>query len=222
MPPTPRSLAIQPVASAVVALARIFGPAMLKMVDRTAKTMTTTSDSLYLLMAASSWRSVPLKSLARSVVMRPGLGISLTLLLQIQFFLAQLAARNFLIRGAAFHQLGMGALADDAPLIQHQDLVRVQHGGDALRHNNDRGVVGFSLQRTAQRHVGLVVQRREAVIKQIDLRVLGNGAGNRKALLLPTGDVAAALGNRAVEASGLAEMNSVAWAISAACAASRR
>ena len=94
----------------------------------------------------------------------------------------------------------MGALADDAPLIQHQDLVRVQHGGDALRHNNDRGVVGFSLQRTAQRHVGLVVQRREAVVKQIDLRVLGNGAGNRKALLLPAGDVAAALGNRAVEA----------------------
>lgn len=76
----------------------------------------------------------------------------------------------------------------------------MQHSGDALRHNNDRGVVGFSLQRTAQRHVGLVVQRREAVVKQIDLRVLGNGAGNRKALLLPAGDVAAALGNRAVEA----------------------
>ncbi len=96
----------------------------------------------------------------------------------------------------------------------------MQHGGDALRHNNDRGVVGFSLQRTAQRHVGLVVQRREAVVKQIDLRVLGNGAGNRKALLLPAGDVAAALGNRAVEALGLAEMNSVACAISAACSAS--
>ena len=77
--------------------------------------MTTTSDSLYLLMAASSWRSVPLKSLARSVVMRPGLGISLTLLLQIQFLLAQLAARNFLIRGAAFHQLGMGALPTMRP-----------------------------------------------------------------------------------------------------------
>lgn len=79
----------------------------------------------------------------------------------------------------------------------------MQHGGDALRHNNDRGVVSFSLQRTAQRHVGLVVQRREAVVKQIDLRVLGNSAGNRKALLLPAGDVAAALGNRAVEALGL-------------------
>ncbi len=153
-------------------------------------------------MAASSWRSVPLKSLARSVVMRPGLGISLTLLFGIQRFevqllLAQLAARNFLILGAAFHQLGMGALADDAALIQHQDLVRVQHGGDALRHNNDCGVVSFSFQRTAQRHVGLVVQRREAVVKQIDLRVLGNGAGNRKALLLPAGDVAAALGDGA-------------------------
>ncbi len=88
MPPTPRSLAIQPVASAVVALARIFGPAMLKIVDRTAKITTTMSDSLYLLNAESSCRRVPLKSLARSVVMRPGLGISLTLLLQIEFLLA--------------------------------------------------------------------------------------------------------------------------------------
>ena len=51
MPPTPRSLAIHPVASAVVALARIFGPAMLKIVDRTAKITTTMSDSLYLLNA---------------------------------------------------------------------------------------------------------------------------------------------------------------------------
>ena len=81
MLPTPRSLAIQPVASAVVALARILGPAMLKIVERIANTTTTMSDSLYLLMAASSWRSVPLKSLARSVVGRPGLGISRILLL---------------------------------------------------------------------------------------------------------------------------------------------
>ena len=81
MLPTPRSLAIQPVASAVVALARILGPAMLKIVERIANTTTTMSGSLYLLMAASSWRSVPLKSLARSVVGRPGLGISRILLL---------------------------------------------------------------------------------------------------------------------------------------------
>ena len=46
MLPVPRSLAIQPVARAVVALASTLGPAMLKMVDRMAKTMAVMSGSL--------------------------------------------------------------------------------------------------------------------------------------------------------------------------------
>ena len=58
-----------------------YHPAFALPFERIANTTTTMSDSLYLLMAASSWRSVPLKSLARSVVGRPGLGISRILLL---------------------------------------------------------------------------------------------------------------------------------------------
>ena len=69
----------------------------------------------------------------------------------------------------------------------------MQYGRDALRHDDDGGAAGLSLERAAQGYIGLVVQRREAVIKQIDLRVLGNGARNRKALLLPARDIAAAL-----------------------------
>ena len=46
MLPVPRSLAIQPVARAVVALASTLGPAMLKMVDRMANTMAVISESL--------------------------------------------------------------------------------------------------------------------------------------------------------------------------------
>jgi len=46
MLPVPRSLAIQPVARAVVALASTLGPAMLKMVDRMAKTMAVIRGSL--------------------------------------------------------------------------------------------------------------------------------------------------------------------------------
>ena len=45
MPPVPRSLATQPVASAVVAWASTLGPAILKMVERMAKTITTASES---------------------------------------------------------------------------------------------------------------------------------------------------------------------------------
>ena len=46
MAPVPRSLAIQPVARAVVAFASTLGPAMLKMVDSTAKTMEVIRGSL--------------------------------------------------------------------------------------------------------------------------------------------------------------------------------
>ena len=80
MEPVPRSLATQPVARAVVAWASTLGPAMLKMVESTANTTTTPREILYRPRAFSSWRSVPWKSLARSVVIRPGLGISIILL----------------------------------------------------------------------------------------------------------------------------------------------
>ena len=71
----------------------------------------------------------------------------------------------------------MGALAHQTALVQHQDLVCVQHGGDALCHDDDGGVVGLGLQGAAQGHVGLVVQGRETVVEQINFRFFGDGAG---------------------------------------------
>ena len=53
----------------------------------------------------------------------------------------------------------------------------------------------FSRQRPAQDHVGLVVQRGEAVVKEIYLGLLGNGPGDGQPLLLPAGDVGASLGD---------------------------
>ena len=92
----------------MVALARILGPAILKMVERMAKTITTMRESLYWRNALRSCRRVPLKSLARSVVCFPGLGISLILLsgvqvLQVELLLAQLAPGDLLI----FRQVAM-------------------------------------------------------------------------------------------------------------------
>ena len=54
MPPVPRSLAIQPVASAVVAFASTLGPAMLKIVDNMANAQAMPRESLYLPKAESS------------------------------------------------------------------------------------------------------------------------------------------------------------------------
>ena len=92
--------------------------------------------------------------------MRPGLGISLTLLFGIQRFevqllLAQLAAGDLLILRAGSHQLGMGALAHQTAFVQHQDLVCVQHSGDALCHNDNGSVIGLGFQCTAQGNIGL-------------------------------------------------------------------
>ena len=97
----------------------------------------------------------------------------------------------------------MGALAHNAPFVQHQNLVGVEHGGNALGHNDDGGVPGLLFQGAAQSHVGLEVQSGETVVKQIDFRIFGNGPGDGKPLFLPAGHVGAALGDGAFVPFGL-------------------
>ena len=130
---------------------------------------------------------MPLKSLARSVVCFPGLGISLILLsgvqvLQVELFLAQLAPGDLLIFRAGGHELRVSALAHQPAIVQHQDLIGVEDGGNALCHDDHSGIVSFFLQRTAQGDIRLVVKGREAVVEQIDLWILGNGTGDGEPL----------------------------------------
>ena len=110
----------------------------------------------------------------------------------------------------------MSALAHQPAVVQHQDLIGVEDGGNALCHDDHGGVVGLLLQRTAQGDIRLVVKGGEAVVEQIDLRLLGNGAGDGEPLLLAAGYIGAALCNGACIASGFASMNSVACAMEAA------
>ena len=65
----------------------------------------------------------------------------------------------------------------------------MQHCGDSLGHNDDGGVVCLGFQGTAQGHVGLVIQRREAVIKQVDARLFSDGTRNGKTLFLPADEI---------------------------------
>ena len=114
------------------------------------------------------------------VVCFPGLGISLILLsgvqvLQVELFLAQLAPGDLLIFRAGGHELRVSALAHQPAIVQHQDLIGVEDGGNALCHDDHSGIVSFFLQRTAQGDIRLVVKGREAVVEQIDLWILGNG-----------------------------------------------
>ena len=93
----------------------------------------------------------------------------------------------------------MCAAAGDAPAVEHEDLIRVQDRAQALRHDEHRRVVRLPGQGLPQRGVGLIVERGEAVVKQIHLRVLGDGARDRQALPLPAGDVRPALRHRRKE-----------------------
>ena len=75
----------------------------------------------------------------------------------------------------------------------------MQDGAQALRHDDDRGVVRLLGQRLTQRGVRLIVERGEAVVKQVHLRMLGDGARDGQALPLPAGHVRPALRHRREE-----------------------
>ena len=115
--------------------------------------------------------------------------------MQVELLLAQLAPGDLLIFRAGGHELRVSALAHQPAVVQHQDLIGVEDGGNALCHDDHGGVVGLFLQRTAQGDIRLVVKGRETVVEQIDLRLLGNGAGDGEPLLLAAGYVGVSLGD---------------------------
>ena len=53
---------------------------------------------------------------------------------------ARLDLPHFRIAAAGAHQFGMGATLDDAAMVHDRDLVRMHHGGEAVR-DQQRGAV---------------------------------------------------------------------------------
>ena len=89
----------------------------------------------------------------------------------------------------------MGAHADGFAPIQHNNLVRVTNGADALGHDDLGDVVQLFGQPLPQLCVGAVVQRGEGVVEYQNFRLAGQRPGNGKPLLLAAGDITAQLGN---------------------------
>ena len=89
----------------------------------------------------------------------------------------------------------MRAAPYDAPLVEHDDLVGMEHRGNALGHDDLRFAAKLLGERMAQRGVGFVVERAEAVVEQERARIGGKRAGNGQALALAARDVRAALGD---------------------------
>ena len=72
----------------------------------------------------------------------------------------------------------MGTDTRHLALVQHNDLLGVEDGGDPLGHNDDGSILHLLAQRPAQSGIGLVVQGGEGVGKQIYLRIFGNSSGD--------------------------------------------
>ena len=69
----------------------------------------------------------------------------------------------------------MRADADDAPFVEDDDAVGGDDRADALRDDEHRGVGGFGPQRGAQPGVGGEVERREAVVEDVDVGPADDG-----------------------------------------------
>ena len=93
----------------------------------------------------------------------------------------------------------MLADAADAALFQHDDLIGVEDGAHPLSDDDHRGVPRLSLERGPQHRIGLEIQSREAVVKDVDVGLLDDRPGDGKPLSLSAGDVRAPLGDRLVQ-----------------------
>ena len=80
----------------------------------------------------------------------------------------------------------MLADADHPAVVEHDDAVGVDDGADALRDHEHRGVGRLGLERGAQPGVGDEVERREAVVEDVDVGLAHDRPGDREPLLLPT------------------------------------
>src|SRR6185437_6632504 len=90
----------------------------------------------------------------------------------------------------------MAAALDDLAVLEHQDLVGVDDGGEAVG-DDERGTVLRDLaQAGLDLALGLGVERRGRLVADEDARLLEDDAGDGDALLLAAGELEAALADR--------------------------
>src|SRR5437762_862526 len=96
----------------------------------------------------------------------------------------------------------MRADAFDAALVQDDDPVGVHDRADPLSDDEYGRLAGVGAQCRAQPRIGARVERREAVVEEVDRRSLHKGARDRKALALAAGNVRPALVDGRVQPAG--------------------
>ena len=98
----------------------------------------------------------------------------------------------------------MRPAADEAALVEDEDLVGKADGRCALRDQKRGGAPRQLTQRVAQRGIGGKVERGGAVIQNQNFRFPGQGAGDGEPLALAAGEIASAGLDQIVQAAVLA------------------
>ena len=117
--------------------------------------------------------------------------------------LRQLGFYNLLINAAVCKQLTMrAACPPPRPHREHNNRSKRQNRAHALGHDNQIGTVKILADGGSQARVRAGNPGRKAIVKNIKLRRTDERPANRKALLLPAGQVGAALRHHIVKPIG--------------------
>ena len=91
------------------------------------------------------------------------------------------------IKSAGSQKPGVGSALGNAPLIQHDDLVGADDGGEPMRDHQRGAVARDALERFLDLMLGVAVERGRRLIEHEDRRRLQDRARDRHALLLAAG-----------------------------------
>ena len=96
----------------------------------------------------------------------------------------------------------MGAAVDDAPFVEHEDLVGIDNRADTLGDDEAGAVFHQPVERVLDEHFGRNVDIAGGVVQDQDARVGQQGAGDGDALFLASGKRCAALADRGLVSVG--------------------
>lgn len=83
----------------------------------------------------------------------------------------------------------MSADVDQLALVEDQNLVGIHNGRQALRDDEDDGVLDIRLEGPSKVRIRRIIQGRKAIVKEIDARASNQCAGNGQALSLAPAEI---------------------------------
>ena len=96
----------------------------------------------------------------------------------------------------------MGADSNHPSFVQNNNFIGIPDSTNALCHDHPGGILQLIGESPAELGIGAVVQSGKGIIKDQDLRLPGERAGNGEPLFLTTGDIGAALSDGGCQPAG--------------------